>query len=79
MVVRQMRSVGNPLLLGKVLIERWGGEGGELGFRKSRRVAGEVTELGRGRGEGAEAALVLPEYWTLIGQHPAEDRLLTPI
>ena len=43
-----MRSVGNPLLLGKVLIEWRGGEGGELGLRKSRRVAGEVTELGRG-------------------------------
>ena len=27
----------------------------------------EVSLLGRGRGEGAEAALVLPEYWTLIG------------
>ena len=54
MVVRQMRSVDNPLLLGKVLIEWWGGEGGELGFRKSRRVAGEVTELGRGRGERVE-------------------------
>ena len=48
MMGRQMRSIGKPLLLGEVLSERRGGEGGELRLRKSRRMAGEVTELGRG-------------------------------
>ena len=48
MMLRQMRSIGKPLLLGEVLWERRGGEGGELGLRKGRRMAGEVTELGRG-------------------------------
>ena len=50
MMLRQMRSIGKPLLLGEVLWERRGGEGGELGLRKGRRMAGEVTELGRGGG-----------------------------
>ena len=48
MMFRQMRSIGKALLLGEVLWKRWGGEGGEVGLRKSRRMAGEVTQLGRG-------------------------------
>ena len=42
-----MRSIGKPLLLGEVLGEGGRGEGGELGLRKSRRMGGEVTKLGR--------------------------------